>query len=111
MTEGDFWLSTLAKVTELYRIQILTWARTRDRFVCELASLTLNKMRREQSDKLWQAEDFLDTEYPKRKHSVMITGQDPDRGAQGDWKGMRDNLRGVTDKAKRKMAKRKYHNG
>lgn len=108
MTPEHFWESTLALVTELYRVQILTFARNRDFFIAELCALTLNKLRREDSDKLWTADDLLSMKYPEqRKESVIITPHDPDRGAQCSWTSLRDSLKLRSDAAKLKREQTK----
>ncbi len=109
LTEEEFYKSTLAKVTALYRVKVLTWDRTRDFFPAQLASYQLNKGRQSTSEKAWTAEDLLQQKYPPEKKSVIIT-HDPDRGAGGNWKELKSALKGVTQNKARKLKKRKVHN-
>lgn len=53
--------------------------------------------------------DILEMRYPKKDSDVMIT--DPDRGAAGDWRGLKDGLKGTTAKSKAKRAVLKVHDG
>ena len=108
LTEDEFYQSTLAKVTALYRVQVLQWDKTRDYFVCDLIALTLNKLRQKETDKIWTADELLLQRYPKLKgQSVTVTPvHDPDFGAQGDPKELKASLKGVTRKKAREAARR-----
>jgi hypothetical protein len=110
LTEDEFNRSSLAKVTALYRIKVLTWDRTRDFFVAQLASYQLNKGRASTTEKAWTADDLLLQQYPaqsKKKRNNYTT--DPDRGAGGNWKELKAALKGVTDKHETKKRKRKVY--
>ncbi len=109
LTSDEFWKSTLAHVTALYNVRVLTWDRTRDFFVAQLGSYQLNKSRTATTDKAWNAEDLLGQKYPPQKKSVIIT-HDPDRGAGGNWKELKAALKGTTERKARKIKKRKIYN-
>jgi hypothetical protein len=107
LTEEEFWQSTLAKVTALYRIQVLQWDQTRDYFVCELVSLTLNKLRTKEDQHIWTTEELLSRRYPKFKsQTVTVTPKhDPDFGAAGGTE-LKTALKGITEKRKKSAARR-----
>jgi len=109
MTETEFWSSTLAKVTALYRVQIQDWAYTRDHFVADITSTMLNKMRREKSDKVWSPDDLLESKYPPRKRDSVMHTHDPDRGAMGNWRDLRGSFKSFTDNARRKARTRRLN--
>jgi len=108
LTSEEFDKSTLARVTALYRVRVLTWDRTRDFFVAQSASYQLNRGRTNTSDKAFTAEDLLLQQYPPQKKTVIIT-PDPDRGAGGNWKELKQALKGVTANKARKIKKRKIY--
>lgn len=109
LSSEEFWKSTLAKVTALYRVRIDQWDRRRDFFPAQLASYQLNKSRQNATDKAFTADDLLLQQYPPQKKSVIIT-HDPDRGAGGNWKELKSRLKGVTENKARKLKKRKIYN-
>lgn len=81
--------------------------RTRDFFPAQVISILLNNRRQEKSDKIWNTEEILDQRYPRLKGARPDGRLDPDRGAGGNWKELKANLKGVTKRADRKKAKRK----
>ena len=91
MTEPQFWKSTCAKVMALYRLKIIEWGRDRDYFPA-LCVATIRNALSSKTSRVWTADDILRLRYPPE--SVMITQQhDPDRGAMGDWKGLKQSLK------------------
>lgn len=93
LSEEEFWGSTLAKVTALYRIQ-QEWCRTRDFFPAQIAAVGLNSTRTQATDKAWSAEEILLARYPKEADPTPP--HDPDHGAQGNWRHLKAALKGVT---------------
>ena len=110
LSSEEFEKSTLAKVTALYRVKVLTWDRTRDFFVAQLASYQLNKSRQNASDKAFVAEDLLLQQYPPESKKRNNYTHDPDRGAGGNWKELKSSLKGTTERKARKLKKRKVYN-
>ena len=93
----------------VYRFKVLKLGRDRDYFPAQIAAVQMNRGRTKESDKVWTAEDFLPAVYPPSKDQSVIITHDPDRGAAGNWQALRSNLKGTTETAKAKMAKRKIH--
>jgi hypothetical protein len=108
LTADEFWKSTLAQVTALYHVKVLTWDRARDFFPAQMTAVQLNRTRKDATDKAWTAEELLLQKYPKPPKSVMIT-QDPDRGAGGNWKELKSALKGKTASQAAKMKRRKIY--
>lgn len=65
----------------LYRIR-LEWSKRDNWYTAEIAANQLNKMRPDETSKVWTAEELLAIHYPMPKQSVIIT-HDPDHGALG----------------------------
>lgn len=93
MTETEFWTSTLARVTALYRIQILEWNRTRDFFPAHLlAGYLTSKGATGQTGEGVTGDEMLRIRYPRDTPAVKI---DPDLGAAGGWKHLKAALKGI----------------
>lgn len=105
MTEQEFWQSTYARVMALYRIQILGWAQTRDFFPAQAITNFVNCNAGKGAAAI-STPEVLGQRYPqsKKKEKVNL-----DRGVPG-WKEFKGAMKGVTDKAKRKLLRRKVHN-
>jgi len=82
------------------------WHRRRDYFPALVAAEHLNGRRTKTTDHYSTPEEVLLRQYPKTKEDVMITEHDPDRGALGDWRGLRGSLKEVTTKKKAQRARR-----
>lgn len=105
MTEQEWGLSTYARVMALYRIQILGWAQTRDFFSAQASANFVNCNSAKGTSAISTA-DVLAQRYPRPKEKAKVN---LDRGVLG-WRVMKDSLKGITDKAKRKLARRKVAN-
>lgn len=90
----------------MYRVQIFDWDRRRDFFPAHAAAVALNVTRSNPNDRIFEANDFLLTRYPALKPKVE---HDPDHGAMGDWKGLRQALRGRTETQVAQKLKLKPH--
>ena len=99
MTDEEFWRSTLAKVVALYDVKRLTWDRTRDELLAQIATFQANRyLRTEKSDKLWGPGDFLGLVYPRDEpKDVIITPKldAPERGASGS-QDFKSSMKGMT---------------
>lgn len=92
MSEGEFWSSTLAKVTALYRLQVLEWNRTRDFYPAHLlAGYLTSKGATGQTGQGVTGEEMLLLRYPREKPEQKI---DPDLGAAGGWRHLKAALKG-----------------
>lgn len=79
------------------------WDERRDFFPALLVAQKSNQGK-EKHERLTSAEDVLKMRYQPKQSDVMIT--DPDRGAGGDWRGLKSSLQATTAKAKAKRAQR-----
>lgn len=89
----------------LYQVKVLDWDRRRDFFPAQLAALAMNWTRTTAADKAYTPEDFLLARYPKEKTPTQ--SHDPDRGAMGDWKNLRDGLKQFTETEQERRSKLK----
>lgn len=78
-------------MTAIYRVKILEFAKTRDYYPAYCAALILNYLSK---DSTVTPEELLNYRYPTLKGDVTVTEYDTDFGAQGDWRGLRDAMRG-----------------
>lgn len=90
MTEQEFWLATYAMVAVLYRVKEWEWASKRDFFPAQLIAMQATS-----GTRTFTAEDILDLRYAKLNESVTVT-LDPDFGASGDWRALRQSMKGST---------------
>ena len=74
-------------VMALYRVRVLEWDQTRDRFVANLTSVYATS----RGAKEITTDSLLSAVYPQRRRRLTI---DPDLGAGGDWRNLRDVLKG-----------------
>lgn len=95
LSDAEFWLSTYAKILALEDAKEVQDKR-RDFFPAFLISIELNKLKGT-DDKMCTPQDVLEFQYPNRAKSVNFTPSTdgPEMGASGDWKAMRDRLKGA----------------
>lgn len=71
----------------LYRIVILEWAQRRDFFPAQLIAMEASSEKQSYSP-----QEILALRYPTLPDMSPVV--DPDRGAAGDWRALKDVLKG-----------------
>lgn len=88
MSEAEFWEATYATVAILYRIKALEWGQRRDFFTAQLIAMQASS-----KDHTYTAQEILQLQYPVLNDGVTVA-IDPDHGAAGDWRVLKQSLKG-----------------